>query len=54
MYFLDSIDPSIPSNPTVYNPGFNYVPAIIIGAVVVVVAIVLIVAVNVKNKNKKK
>lgn len=53
MRFLDVIGPGDPGYPTIWETP-KYVPAIIIGSVVVVVATVLIVAVLIKNKNKKK
>ena len=56
MRFLDSIGPGDPRY-NIWKYETNYMPAIIIGSVLVVVATVLIVAVLIKNKkknNKKK
>ncbi len=53
MRFLDVIGPGDPGYYD-YPVDTNYIPAIIIGSVVVVIAIVLIIAALIKNKDKKK
>ena len=52
MRFLDVIGPG---DPGYYTPvESNYMPAIIIGSVLVVITVVLIVAVLIKKNNKNK
>ncbi len=52
MRFLDVIGPGDPGYYVEFEP--NYMPAIIVGAVLVVIAVVLIVAVLIKKNNKNK